>query len=118
MVQNYEKIKAWEEADNLAWEVFNSMRNVPENENDRELKNQIKECAIKIPVLISYGSRRKDLKYLNESLKLIDELEYLIHFSKRLGYLKDKEYTKLTQHVKVTSKLLYGFIRYLEKQMS
>ncbi|MCP2520073.1 four helix bundle protein [Candidatus Aminicenantes bacterium AC-708-M15] len=117
MIKN-SKIKAWQKADNLAWEIFNLVRNIIEGENDRELKNQIKECAIRIPVLISSGSRRKDINCLRESLRLIDELEYLIHFSRRLGYLKEEDYKRLVKEIEDTSKLLFGFTKYVEKQMS
>ena len=118
MMNNTKKIKAWQKADNLAWEIFNIARNITNGEDDKELKGQIKKCAIKIPALISYGSSKKDVNCLRECLRLIDELEYLIHFSKRLGYLREEDYKKLIQEIEETSKLLYGFTKFLEKQAS
>ncbi len=122
MARNYRKIKAWEKADDLVWEVFNSMRNIPDSENDLELRTEIKKSAVEIPVLIAQGSVKKDnrdfLEYLNKSMAAINKLDYLIHLSKRLGYLKEEDHQKLIQHLEDTSKLLFGFTRYLEKQTS
>jgi four helix bundle protein len=122
MARNYKKIKAWERADDLVWEIFNLLRNIPENEDDRELRGEIKKIAIKIPVSIAKGSVKRNnnefLSYLNESIACINELDYLIHLSKRLGYLKEEDYKKLINSIEQTSKLIYGFKNYLEKQIS
>ncbi|MFQ6084111.1 MAG: four helix bundle protein [Candidatus Aminicenantia bacterium] len=122
MARDFTKIKAWQKADDLVMEIFDLIRSIPDNEGDYELKTEIKKSAIRIPVLIVRGAGRRGntefLAFLNKSMSAVKELEYLTHLANRLGYLKEEDYQKLTQQIEDTSKILFGFIRYFEKQLS
>jgi four helix bundle protein len=119
MKRDFRNIKAWKNADDLATLVYSATKTFPKEEL-YGLVSQIRRATISIPSNIAEGAARKTIKEYLQFLYIaqgsISELEYLLHLSKRIGYLKDSEYDKLDGLRNQTAKMLYGLINYIEKE--
>jgi four helix bundle protein len=119
MKRDFRNIKAWKNADDLATLVYSATKTFPKEEL-YGLVSQIRRATVSIPSNIAEGAARKTIKEYLQFLYIaqgsISELEYLLHLSKRIGYLKDSEYNKLDSLRNQTAKMLYGLINYIEKE--
>ncbi|MDD5326200.1 MAG: four helix bundle protein [Phycisphaerae bacterium] len=119
MKRDFRNIKAWKSADDLATLVYSATKTFPKEEL-YGLVSQIRRAAVSIPSNIAEGAARKTIKEYLQFLYIaqgsISELEYLLHLSKRIGYLKDSEYNNLDGLRDETAKMLYGLINYIEKE--
>ena len=119
MKRNFRNIKAWKSADDLATLIYSTTKTFPKEEL-YGLVSQIRRAAVSIPSNIAEGAARKSIKEYLQFLYIaqgsISELEYLLHLSKRIGYLRDSEYNKLDDLRNQTAKMLYGLIDYIEKE--
>jgi len=119
MKRDFRNIKAWKNADDLATLVYSATKTFPKEEL-YGLVSQIRRATVSIPSNIAEGAARKNIKEYLQFLYIaqgsISELEYLLHLSKRIGYLKDSEYNKLDDLRNQTAKMLYGLINYIEKE--
>lgn len=77
------------------------------------LTSQIRRCSISIPSNIAEGSRRSTRKdfahFISIAYGSASELETQIEVSRRLGYLKDSEYTQLNGLTEEVLKMLNRF---------
>lgn len=119
MKRDFRNIKAWKNADDLATLIYSVTKTFPKEEL-YGLTSQIRRAAVSIPANIAEGAARKNTKEYLQFLYIAQgsasELEYLLHLSKRTGYLKDSEYDKLEDLREQTAKMLYGLISYIEKE--
>jgi four helix bundle protein len=119
MKRDFRDIKAWKNADDLAALIYSATRAFPKEEL-YGLTSQIRRATVSIPSNIAEGAARKTTKEYLQFLYIaqgpISELEYLLHLSKRIGYLKDSEYDRLDGLINQTAKTLYGLISYIEKE--
>jgi len=114
MARDFKKIKAWQLADDLAVIIYNATRTFP-NEELYGLTSQLRRAAVSVPANIAEGSNREHKKeYLNFlyiAQGSISEIEYLLHLSKRIGYLKEKEYQEIENLRIQAAKTLFGLIK-------
>jgi four helix bundle protein len=118
MGRNYRNIKAWQHADNLALSVYSKTKSFPREEL-YGITSQLRRASVSVPANIAEGANREhDKEYLNflyVARGSIAEAEYLLHLSRRLGYLNDEEYKQLEDLRKEAAKTLYGLITAVKK---
>jgi len=113
MPRNFKNIKAWKYADDLAVLEYSKTRSFPKEEL-YGITSQLRRAAVSVPTNIAEGASRTHKK---ENLHLpyiargsIAEVEYLLHLSKRVEYLKDDEYKQVEDRRQDAAKTLHGLI--------
>jgi four helix bundle protein len=118
MPRDFKKIKAWQHADDLAVLVYSKTKSFPVEEL-YGITSQLRRAAVSIPANVAEGAGREHKKeyfhFLNIARGSIVEMEYLLHFSKRVGYLKKDEYNQLEELRKETAKTLQGLMNSVKK---
>ncbi len=117
-MRDYKKLRAFELADELAFEVYRQTRSFP-NEERYGLTSQMRRCAVSVPSNIVEGSARNSqadyLRFLDIAYGSVCELEYQISLAKRLEYLKADVASDLTAKCNETARVLNGLINSLRK---
>ncbi|MHC4221859.1 MAG: four helix bundle protein [Planctomycetota bacterium] len=98
MSRNFKNIKAWRHADELAILVYSRTKTFPKEEL-YGLTSQLRRAAVSVPTNITEGAGR----------------EYLLHFSKRVGYLNDNDYKELENLRTETARTLFGLTKSVKK---
>jgi four helix bundle protein len=119
MAKGFFDIKAWQKADDLAVDVYDKTKSFPRHQL-YSLTNQMQRAAVSVAANIAEGSGRRTLqdyiRFLYQAKGSLAELEYYIHLSKRLGYLSDADYQRLSALQDETARILTGFIRFKEQE--
>jgi four helix bundle protein len=120
MGRNFKNIKAWQYADDLAVLVYSKTKSFPREEL-YGITSQLRRALVSVPTNIAEGASREHKKeYLNFlyiARGSMAETEYLLHLSRRLGYLQDDEYKKLEDRRKEAAKTLHGLITAVKKDV-
>jgi four helix bundle protein len=118
MARDFKKIKAWQHADNLAFSVYSETKAFPKEEI-YGITSQLRRAGISVAANIAEGTARghkkEYLQFLYTARGSIAEIEYLLHLSNKLEYLKDDAYKKLEELRERTAKTLYGLILAVKK---
>lgn len=113
-MSTYRGLIVWQKADELAFDIYITTRRFPKDEQ-YGLTSQLRRAAISIPTNIVEGYARKGDKelarFVNISLGSLAEVEYLLDFTRRLGYLNDEDYTKIENLRSEVGKLLWNFYK-------
>jgi four helix bundle protein len=108
----YKKLIVWQKADELAREVYMKTKSFPKEEM-YGITSQLRRAALSIPINIVEGYARQSKKefknFLSIALGSLAETEYIIEFSKQLGYLTDCDYSKLADTRQEVGNLLWRF---------
>jgi four helix bundle protein len=119
MAKGFFDIKAWQKADDLAVDVYESTKSFPRHQL-YSLTNQMQRAAVSVAANIAEGSGRRTprdyLRFLYIAKGSLTELEYYIHLAKRLGYLTLEDYQRLDALQDETARVLTGFIRFKEQE--
>ena len=114
MSQHYERLVAWERADDLFLLIHRAAGRFPSTERF-ELASQMRRAAYSVPANIVEGfarrSRRERLHFLNIAEASLAEVGYCVHIARRLSYLNDEEHAVLSKAVARTAAPLVGLIR-------
>ncbi len=117
-MRDYKKLRAFELADELAFEVYQQTRSFP-NDERFGLTSQMRRCAVSTPSNIVEGSARSTqadyLRFLDIAYGSVCELEYQISLAKRLAYLKEDIAGALTAKCNETARVLNALINALRK---
>lgn len=109
---SYKKLIAWQKADELAYQIYLATRTFPKEEI-YGITSQLRRASLSIPTNIVEGCARqgkKELKqFVNIALGSQAEVEYLLSFCLKLGYLQIESYEKLEKHWQEVGRLLWGF---------
>ena len=120
MPRDFKNIKAWQYYDDLAVLVYSKTRSFPKEEL-YGITSQLRRAAISVPTNIAEGAgrehKREYLHFLYVARSSIAEAEYLLHLSRRVGYLKDNEYKKVEELREETAKTLQGLINSVKKEV-
>lgn len=112
----YKKLLVWQKADALAREIYLVTKSFPKEEA-YGITSQLRRSALSVCLNIVEGSGRqgkKELKnFINIALGSIAEVDYLIDFSIRLGYIADPDQAKLTNLRSYVGALLWKFYKSL-----
>ncbi len=110
----YKDLRAWQKADELAFVIYKTTKSFPKDELFG-LTSQIRRSALSIPTNLVEGyARRGDkelTRFINISIGSMNETEYLLDFSRRLGYLSKQEYEKIEELRKEAARLLWRFYK-------
>ena len=107
----YRNLIVWQKADELAFRIYKLSESFPKTEMFG-LTSQIRRAALSIPTNIVEGYGRKSKKelsrFLDISLGSLAEVEYLLGFAERLGYIKHDIFDSLSI-IDEVGKLLWSF---------
>ena len=110
----YKELKVWQKADELAIEVYKLTKSFPRDEI-YGLTSQLRRAALSIPTNIVEGYARKGDKelarFINISIGSMAETEYLLTFSKRLGYVTETEHQTIEALRSEVGRLLWNFYK-------
>ncbi|MBC8458709.1 MAG: four helix bundle protein [Deltaproteobacteria bacterium] len=119
MAKGFFDIKAWQKADDLAVDVYETTKSFPRHQL-YSLTNQMQKAAVSVAANIAEGSGRRTirdyLRFLYIAKGSLTELEYYIHLAKRLGYLTEEDHQRLDALQDETARVLWGFIRFKEQE--
>jgi four helix bundle protein len=119
MAKGFFDIKAWQKADDLTVDVYETTKSFPRHQL-YSLTNQMQRAAVSVAANIAEGSGRHTLtdflRFLYIARGSLTELEYYIHLAKRLGYLTLEHHQRLDVLQDETARVLTGFIRFKEKE--
>ena len=108
----WRNLDVWKNADDLAHRVYQATRRFPKEEI-YGITSQLRRSAISIPTNIVEGYSRhgdKELRrFISIGLGSLGETKYLLSFSWKLGYLKDSEYTELSEAADNLGRKLWKF---------
>ena len=119
MARDFRKIKAWQLADDLVLRVYQLSRQFPAEEL-YGLVSQLRRAVASVPANIAEGSNRSSnrefLQFLYIASGSMAEVEYFLHLSDRLGYLRDAEYDQLEEARRQSASTLQGLIKSVKAQ--
>ena len=108
--KGYKKLVVWQKADELAYQIYLATKSFPKEEI-YGIISQLRRAALSVPLNIveGYGRQgKKELKqFINVALGSLAEIEYLLDFSFKLNYLKQKDYKRL-QDLRQEVGIYYG----------
>jgi four helix bundle protein len=89
----YRDLNVWQKADELALESYKLTKKFPKDEL-YGITSQLRRAVLSVPTNIVEGYARKGDKelarFVNISLGSLAEVEYLLSFSRKLGYFTDE----------------------------
>lgn len=105
----------FKKSDELAYRIYKVTEAFPKTEIFG-ITSQIRRAALSIPTNIVEGYARKSRKelshFLNIALGSLAETEYLLNFSKRLGYYRE-DISEIDSLLEEVGKLRWSFYRSL-----
>jgi four helix bundle protein len=120
-ISSFEEIKAWKAARIFTKKLYQTTsRNG--FDKDYELKRQIRKATVSISSNVAEGFERntdKEFIYFLYIAKVsAGEVRSQLYVAFDLGYLEQKEFDKLKTEIIEISKMLSGFIKYLDNRVS
>lgn len=116
MSASYKNLRVWKKADELAFRVYEVTNNFPSKEQFGII-SQLRRAALSVPTNIVEGvgrTGRLDTKrFVNIAIGSIFEVEYLLDFSRRLGYVDINEFKAIDGIRQDTGALLWKFYQCL-----
>ncbi len=110
--KHYEKLIVWKEADQLCMDIYALMKQFPMEERFA-LCNQMRRSAYGIPMNIVEGnvkrSAKDKLNFLQHAEGSLDELDYQLSLSRRLGYITKIQENTLREKTRKLGYLLTKF---------
>ena len=111
----YEKLIAWQRADDLYLELHLLTKSRFPAEEKYELSAQLRRAAFSVAANIAEGFARtpgKDrLRFLRISWGSLAEVAYCVHVARRLGYVDEETHFACRQRVDQVGPPLMGLIR-------
>jgi len=116
-MDNFKKLLVWQKADELAFIIYTLTASFPKDENFG-VTSQLRRAVLSVPLNIveghSRGRKAEFVHFLNIAMGSLSEVNYLVDFSKRLGYIKSEE-NNLSQLISEVSRLLWSFKKAVKK---
>jgi len=115
MSLSYEKLVAWQRADDLFITLHAVVKHSFPLEERFELSSQLRRAAYSVVANIVEGmtrrSHRERAHFLNVAEASLAEVGYCLHAARRLGYLCAEEYDRLTREMRMVGGPLAGLHR-------
>ena len=112
----FRKLLVWQKADGLAWDVYQATKEFP-HEEMFGVTSQLRRAALSVPCNIAEGAGRqgrKELKqFANTALGSLAEVDYLLGFCQRQGYLNAERHAGLENKRSEVGALLWKFYKSL-----
>jgi four helix bundle protein len=110
--KGYRNLIVWQKADELAFQVYKASESFPKSEV-YGIISQLRRASLSVPTNLVEGFARKgkiEFKhFVNIALGSLAEVEYLLGFACRLGYLTDSKYAPLEALRAEVGRLLWSF---------
>ena len=118
-MRDFKNIKAWQHADKLAILIYKRTRSFPKEEL-YGITSQLRRAAISAPTNIAEGASREHkneyLQFLFIARGSLYESNYLLHVSRRLGFLTENNYRELINLLEEATKTLHGLIKSVKQE--
>jgi four helix bundle protein len=105
----YEKLIAWQRADELAYQVYVSTKSFPKDEV-HGMTSQLRRAALSVPTNIVEGYARQGKtefrRFADIALGSLAESRYLLTFCRRLQYLRPPQQDALESLAEEVGRLL------------
>lgn len=119
MIYSFEKLKAWQEARNLAKDIYMLINKFPKVEQFA-LSDQMRRAAISIPSNIAEGNARSSNKerihFLEFAYGSLMEIYCQSILANDLGYIDNCDLENIKEKIQSVSKLISGLKTSLEKR--
>ncbi len=106
----YERVKAWELADQLAHAVYDATAKWPDTEKFG-LVRQAQRAAMSVAINICEGSAKRGsreyARYLDIARGSQSELSYILRFARKRGWISEEDWRRLETLRAETSKCLW-----------
>lgn len=116
---DYRSNKAWQRCEDLAVAVYQATAGFPKEERFG-LTKQVRDAAVSAAANVAEGYGRHTVRdllhFLYQARGSLNEVEYFIHLSHRLGYLDDTIRGQLMDLQGEAARSLQGLIRYWEQE--
>jgi len=116
---NFERLTVWQKAMDFCELIYTETNKFPKEEMFG-LTSQLRRATTSIPLNISEGSacgsKREFKHFLNIALCSQYEIVSIIRLSKRLNFLTEENYTKISNALDEIGKLLHGLINSLKSK--
>ena len=114
----YERLLAWQKADELAYEIYVATRTFPKEEM-YGMTSQLRRAALSVPTNIVEGYARQGKNefrhFTNIALGSLAEARYLLDFYLRLEYLGPEQHKRLHAQGREVGQLLWKFYESLKR---
>lgn len=115
-MHNFKKIKAWEEAMNLALLIYDITKSFPEDERFG-LISQLRRCVVSISSNIAEGAGRDTkpqfVHFLGIASASANELKSQLILSNRLNIISPEELSRLEDQTDKVQRMISNFIKQL-----
>jgi len=116
-IERFEDIKAWQEARRLANLIYEFTKR-PSFSKDFGLRDQIQRAAVSVMANIAEGFERKSRKefrnFLSVALASCSEVKSHLYVALDQRYIEQGDFDLAYATCDQTSKLIFGFMKYLE----
>lgn len=117
---SFRSLKVWQTAMTLVEDVYYVTTRFPVHERFG-LTSQLRRAAVSVPSNIGEGKRRKRQKafahHLDIALGSQGELEVQLEIARRVGFLKEKDYTRLQSQTEEVGRMLNGLLSSIQDQL-
>ncbi len=114
-IKTFENLRIWQEAMNLATQVYNLSKGL----NDNYSRNQLNRAALSVSNNIAEGferdSKQTFLYFLKVAKGSCGEVRNVLHFLKSTGQIGDSNFQDLSEKCVSVSRQINGLINYLRK---
>jgi four helix bundle protein len=118
MAQSFENLKVWQEAIELAFEIYAATKYFPKEEQFG-ITSQLRRAATSVSANIAEGSSRKSKKdyahFVDIAIGSLYEVDNFVILSHKLSYLSKKSFDALREKIIHLGIQLGGFRKYLLK---
>lgn len=118
-INSFEEITAWKESREFNRDIYR-ITNRGLFEKDFDLKRQIRRASVSISSNIAEGFERNTDKefiyFLYVAKASAGEVRSQLYLSYDLDYIAENDFLELKSKIENVSKMLSGFIKYLEKR--
>lgn len=117
-MSNYENLEVWKKSHEFALNIYKMTASFP-NEERYGIISQLRRASLSIPTNIVEGkgctSNKKLSNFLDIARGSAQEVEYLLLFSKDIGYIDDLTYSKLKNECKSILQMITKFKKFVDR---
>ena len=118
-MKTHKDLDVWKKSIELVTFIYKETANFPKEEL-YGVTPQLRRAVVSVPTNIAEGASREHKKeylhFLYTARASLAETEYLLHLSKRLGYLHNNNYKEVERAREETAKTLHGLINSVRKE--
>lgn len=117
--KGYQKLFAWQKSDELVHAIYDATKAFP-REEFYGITNQIRRAALSVPTNLAEGQGRQNKgemkQFTNIALGSLSEVEYLLYFSAKRGFLTAAQYENLSKQCSYAGALTWKLLQSLSEK--